>query len=276
MLGPVILANTMTKGSTRGKSGSLWQYHSRSDQHSKVACWTILFDLLHECPIFRRHASEGKIAFAINHVLAGRIQKALDLVICHVPSKRDRGQRPTFASLAETYDVQLGAEFSEVLATLPAIEQERTDDVSQVLIALEAKACMTEHSKSMPRLFAEILATGYLAKRSSDNPITGCYAIVNASETFKTPSTAGKENRHTQPRDAKLVVDMIGTAIPTMDGFDFGYDAVGVSVINCRNDGSPVTLSSGPPAPGPRDAHNYERMIRALCSKYGSRFGNTL
>ena len=78
MLGPTILAKTLTKGTKKGEN--IWQYHSRSDSHSKVACWTVLFDLLQECPIFRRHADEGKIGFRVNHILAGRLPKALDPV----------------------------------------------------------------------------------------------------------------------------------------------------------------------------------------------------
>lgn len=276
MFGPAILANTLTKGTKKGALDRVWQYHSRSDSHSKVACWTVLFDLLRECDIFRRHVQEGKIGFAVNHVLAGKIPKALDLVICRVPSTRGAGARRTFSQLVEPLGIQLTAESDAALSALPILEEERASDVSQVLLALEAKACMTEHSKSLPRLFAEILATGYLAKRSTDNPITACYAIVNAANTFETPSGAGKINVHTQPHDAKIVVDMVGNAIPTTDEFEFGYDAVGIVVLKCENNGTPVTLVNDFPAPGLHDPHNYMRMIRALCSKYGGRYGNTL
>ncbi len=274
MFGPTILVDTLTKGTKKGEH--IWQYHSRSDSHSKVACWTVLFDLLRECDIFRRHATEGKIGFAVNHILAGKLPKALDLVICRVPTTRGAGERRNFADLAELYGVQLDAKSKDALAALPMLEEERRDDVSQVLIALESKACMTEHSKSMPRLFAEILATGYLAKRSTDNPISACYCFVNAADSFVTPSSAEKVNRHQQPRDARTVVDMIGNAIPTVEEFAFGYDAVGIVVVKCKNDGTTVTLVNDFPAPGTHDPHNYERMVRALCSKYGSRFGNTL
>jgi hypothetical protein len=32
------------------RHGNLWQYHSRGDRHSKVACWGILLDLMASCP----------------------------------------------------------------------------------------------------------------------------------------------------------------------------------------------------------------------------------
>ena len=33
--------------------GNEWQYHSRSDKHSKVACWAVLFDLLQTSALLR-------------------------------------------------------------------------------------------------------------------------------------------------------------------------------------------------------------------------------
>ena len=56
------------------------------------------------------------------------------------------------------------------------------------------------------------------------------------------------------------------------DTKDFGFDVVGTTVVECRNDGSPVTVMSGPPAPQISDHHHYERMIRAICAEYRSRF----
>jgi hypothetical protein len=160
-----------------------------------------------------------------------------------------------------------------VLATFTDIEEDRSTDVSEVAIALEAKACMTEHLKSLPRLHAEVLATGYLAKRAVPDCITVSYSLVNAAPTFRTPSGAGQENTHSQPSDAARVVEMLSTAIPMVrGGFDFGYDVIGISVIECRNDGSPVSICSEAPAPQSNDHVHYERMIRSICSAYRSRF----
>jgi hypothetical protein len=46
MFGPEILVRTLSKATRVDRSGNRWQYHSRSDHHSKVACWGIIFDLL--------------------------------------------------------------------------------------------------------------------------------------------------------------------------------------------------------------------------------------
>ena len=69
---------------------------------------------------------------------------------------------------------------------------------------------------------------------------------------------------------------MIGEAIPTANEFQYGYDAIGVSVIRCANDNTRVELIEGAPAPSNTDHHNYERMIRSLCSAYRNCPGRTI
>ena len=275
MLGPSLLVRTISVATCKGSAKASWQYHSRSDSHSKVACWTVLFDMIEACDVFRKHVGEGKVGFAINHVMVGKIPKTLDLVVCRVPPRGRHGTRRSFREVGESYGVQVAAEDIARLDALPSLEEERRDDVSEVLIALEAKACMTEHAKSLPRLFAEILATGFLAKQAVPSCLSVAYAVVNAADSFVTPSN-NKTNRHDQPHDARMVVEMLASAVPTSSEFRFGYDAIGATVIACRNDGSTVSLIQGDPAPGPRDHLRYEQMIQKLCSRYRERFGNTL
>ena len=88
------------------------------------------------------------------------------------------------------------------------------------------------------------------------------------------PSGDGRHtNVHSQPDDARRVVEMLSTAIPQVQsGERFGYDAIGVTVISCRNDGTPVRVVDKPPAPSTQDCVHYERMIRLICSSYRSRF----
>jgi hypothetical protein len=218
----------------------------------------------------------GLIGFGINHVMVGPINKTLDLVITIVPPNRKKLSRDSFAELAQKYEIPLTFEEREVLAALPIVERDAKVDVSEVAIALEAKACMTEHQKSMPRLHAEILATGYLARQAAPKCITVSYSMVNAANTFISPSGKEAVNQHDQPQDALRVVSMLGTALPlAKSSRDLGFDAIGTTVIECRNDGSPVTVLSRSPAPSTADHHHYERMIRSICSEYRSRFPMT-
>ena len=275
MRGPRILVDTMSVASTRGSGTVPWQYHSRSDSHSKVACWTLLFDLLLECDALRDAAAQGRIGFGINYEMVGPINKTLDLVITLVDPSRDIGRAKSLKDIATVYGIVLNEADRLKLAGLPGIYEDRERNASEVAIALEAKACMTEHTKSLPRLHAEILATGFLARQAQRQCITVSYSLVNGALDFKTPSsTTGKVNVHSQPSDARRVVDMIDGAIPVASGMrEMGYDVVGVSVISCRNDGSPVTLIDDPlMAPTTKDRLHYQRMVRNICSEFRARF----
>jgi hypothetical protein len=92
--------------------GNRWQYHSRSDRHSKVACRVVLFDASALWTL-RRHAEMGKVAFGINHQMIDfrtDKRKDLDLVICE-PLESEPDEEPgrwrSFAQLAEEYGVLL-------------------------------------------------------------------------------------------------------------------------------------------------------------------------
>ena len=84
MYGPDILVRTLSQTSRADRYGNAWQYHSRSDHHSKVACWAILFDLLVKCPLLRRHVDDGLVGFGINHEMRDFVhdrKKNLDVVL---------------------------------------------------------------------------------------------------------------------------------------------------------------------------------------------------
>ena len=121
-------------------------------------------------------------------------------------SAADRGRH----GAVDDDGIRLDDEDRSVLHGLPVVEEDSDQDVSEVTIALEAKACMTEHLKSIPRLHAEILATGYLAKRAAPRCISVSYSLVNAADTFCSPGRAAKINQHRQPEDARRVVQMLG------------------------------------------------------------------
>ena len=119
MRGPTILAQSMSAATRRGKSPRAWQYHSRSDTHSKIACWALLFDLLRECDALCAAAEQGRIGFGINHVMVGPINKTLDLVVSVVPPARSAHPRRSFAALSDALEVVLEPGDRSVLAELP-------------------------------------------------------------------------------------------------------------------------------------------------------------
>src|SRR5262245_28911325 len=110
MRGLDIIARTLSVPVAMGQEGTQWQYHGRSDRHSKVACWCILFDLLSTSSLLAKHVGQRKACFGINHTMGDfRMdrRKSLDLVVCTPGSAPARRRDPKgFVMLAREYKLQ--------------------------------------------------------------------------------------------------------------------------------------------------------------------------
>jgi hypothetical protein len=274
--GPDIIVASMSNPQPRGPSKTPWQYHSRSDLHSKVACWAVLFDLIQQSNLMKRHAASGKIIFGVNHEFrdfsTGR-KKVLDLVIAR-PS--GAATKETLGDLAKRYGVVLDARQSATLAALPDV---RRAPVGAVLMALEAKAAMTAHVKALPRLYDELNSSHLTVHGASRQALAVGLVMVNASSTFvspdlnKTPGAPLIVSKHSQPAAAAAVVSKV-KEIPRRTGSATeGYDGLAIIVISAINDGvSPVTLVSSPPAPLPGDIFYYDNMVTRVANEYDTTF----
>jgi hypothetical protein len=275
--GPQILARSLSHPAIPQKgSDHLWQYHPRSDRHSKIACWGILFDLLGESAVLRRHFEAGILAFGVNHEMSDfRVnrRKNLDLVVC---TPREPGAGRTFADLLPKYGIELTPQEAGQLAKLPVV---REAPVGTVRIALEAKACMTEHVKALPRLYDELNSSHLTVHGSANNAVGVGICMVNAAKSFISPDinkldptiSPHRITRHDQPRVTQRVVDKLHQLPRRTRPAEEGFDAFGIVVVDCRNDGSPVALVEEPPAPQPGDIYEYAAMIRKAVGEYESR-----
>jgi hypothetical protein len=280
VIGPTIVARSLSRPNVVDSHGNAWQYHSRSDQHSKIACWALLFDLFDTCPLLFDHVKAGKVGFGINHEMGdfktGR-KKNLDLVLC-TPGTGAKSPLD-FAALARKYSVVLTAEEEERLAELPPIQ---CVPVGSVHVAVEAKACMTEHIKALPRLYDELNSSHLAIHGSADFAIAAGFAVVNIAATFVSPGRNTWEVRdgdyavttHRQPDVTIRTIDKL-KEIPrrTQLGTE-GFDALGIVVLEIKNDGSPVRVVTDAPAPAVGDVWHYDQMIRRIASLYATKFGN--
>ncbi len=282
MRGPAILERTMSVPTPKGANGKArpWQYHPRSDHHSKVACWGVILDLLQDCPLLREHLSDGKVGFGINHELVdfrNNRKKALDLVVCSPGSGRVK--RPAdLRSLAKSWHIVLSDDDRERLRALPDLP---VVAVGNVLVALEVKACMTEFAKAGPRLHDELNSSHLIVHAASNEAIAVGLVILNLARRFKSPSRnpgaddATVWNSHKQPRDAGLVIRKLVDLPRRPNTSEVGYDAFGVIGIDCENDGAaPVRLVAEQPSPQPGDLLHYDTMIHRISGLYASRFAN--
>jgi hypothetical protein len=282
MDGPEILTRSMSATRIPDQFGNRWQYHPRSDRHSKIACWAAFFDLLNTSMLLRTHVTDGKVIFGVNHTMQDfktRRKKDLDLVIARPGTEepdsvtRDR----TLRSLAFHYGVILTEAQADRLDELP---NARSGPVGSVLVALEAKACMTKFASSRPRLYDELNSSHLTIHGASAQAAAAALVMVNVSPEFISPdrNKVNLKGRQPdimpfrQPEGAASIVEKVAE-IPRRSGpREEGFDSIGVVMVYCRNDGSEITVVRDAPAPTPSDDFHYDQMIRRLGHIYDSWF----
>lgn len=293
MYGPNILVRTLSiptagAGSKPFAYGNHWQYHSRSDRHSKIACWGLTFDLLLACPLLRTHVADGKVGLGINHEIRdfrNNKKKNLDMVISRIaPMKVSGGSKAgvrgasDFAGLAVAYGLALNRAERRELESLPSMP---LAGVSTVLVATEAKAAMTAFMKARPRLKDELTSSHQTIHGDNESAIAAGLVLINGASSFISsdrnkhalPLNSAVASQHRQPADASNVVAGLRDIQRRSATSDSGFDALGVVVVACKNDGSPISLvSCHPPAPAAADDFDYSRFVNRLAHLYATRF----
>lgn len=279
MHGPDILARFLTEPGPPDKYGNRWQYHPRSDRHSKVGCWGVALDLLLTSSLLRRHVEQRKVILGVNHTMTdfatGR-KKDLDLVIAR-PAGPTFHRPITFAALAPRYGVELTSEEQGELAALPTLP---VGPVGAVLVALEAKACMTAHVKSLPRLYDELNSSHLCVHGASRQALAIGYVQINSADEFVSPIVNSypiadrppQITAHRQPADTVRVLRKVAEIPRRSASSEVGFDGVGVTILELRNDGGRVTVVSTPPAPAPGDTFHYGSMVVRMANEYDTTF----
>jgi hypothetical protein len=287
MRGPEILVRTMSKPRQLKPSHPCpWQYHPRSDHHSKVACWGILFDVLLSSHLLREHVEQGLVAFGINHKMVDHTNnrpKNLDLVLCRPDassSPTKASARTSFASLAKKFGLELSEDDSKALASLPTLYRM---PVGSVLMAVEAKAAMTEFGKARPRLYDELASSHIVVHGDTDAAIAVGFAMVNGSDSFVSPTknpciawgAPMVASTHDQPTQLKLTIEKI-RSLPRRESVGRpGFDAIAAVAVSCRNDLTTPVRHIDDPAEGAvpnGDVLAYSTMINRVVGIYASRF----
>jgi hypothetical protein len=203
-------------------------------------------------------------------------KKNLDLVLCTPSGGSSISSPMTLASLARDYQIDLTEAETQELISLPPL---RRAPVGSVLMALEAKACMTAHQRALPRLYDELNSSHLTVHGATEQAIAAGFVMVNVATKYLSPDlnkknliTAPEWSTHGQPRDARLAIDKVRQLPKRAKTGDAGFDALSIVVIECANDGSPVRLIEDAPAPPPGDIYFYASMIDRLGHIYATRF----
>jgi hypothetical protein len=245
----------------------VYRYHSRSDVHSVVLCELVMRDLLMSSQLLREQASRGEAAYGINvkHIwkTTGKA-KALDLAV-GVPNT------PTFPVAPGEIGKLENAKRRSNRAPLVA-----QNTLSRLLIACEAKAVMTEHGKSQPRLFDELSSSHEIVHQGDQETIATGIVMVNIARRFVSPlrqrdASNLHYSKHDQPLvTARMIKHLRGLRIRDEVG-QVGFDAFCTFVVDSDNQTGCV-LHTEPPAPQAGDPDHYDTFIQRITRFYAARF----
>lgn len=228
----------------------VYRYHPRSDEHSKALCRMVMDDLLDTCPLLRAHARDRIVVGGVN-------------------------SRFSFANgKVKNLDLAIG---------LPAVRAEETDPselmstgrIASLRIALEAKQCMTEHSKTKPRIFDELSSSHEIVHQGDPTAIAAGIVVVNIADQFVSPLRQESDGpvsytRHRQPEVAESMVRHLRGLKLRAGAGEVGFDAFAIIVVDCNNIGA-CKLHSGPPAPQPGDPDHYVTFLQRIGAAYAAR-----
>lgn len=234
----------------------VFRYHPRSDEHSKKLCRLVLDDLIVACPLLYEHLTAGIVVAGINASM-------------------------TFLNgKTKTLDLAIG---TPVDAATPVLLVDPTVPIrlKHLRMGCEAKQCMTEHSKTKPRIFDELSSSHEIVHQGDRLAIAAGIVVVNFADQYASPTrqTSGDGplivSEHRQPDVTKSMVDHLNGLImrSTIDGV--GFDAFSTVVIDCDNT-SLCKLHTNVPAPQPGDVHHYSTFINSISNAYVERFGQPL
>jgi hypothetical protein len=234
-----------------------------------------MFDLIQRCSLLRDHVSAGKVAFGINHELRDFKQnrkKNLDLVLC---TGHDRIVS-TFEEYGAHNGVVLEPGEKAALDSLPVFHRA---SVSNVLVALEAKACMTEHSKALPRLHDELSSSHQTIHGDTGGAIAAGYVLINCADTFVSPDRNRRKirrgkadtNIHKQPAIALKTLEAMMKLPRRSHDQEHGFDAFGISMLHCCNDGTPVVIDTVANSQVPNIV-TYASLVQRLAHLYATKF----
>ena len=228
----------------------VYRYHPRSDEHSKKLCSLVVDDLKAASPLLAEHLRSGKVVAGINepYLFANGKKKTLDLAV----------------------GTPLGVESSGGLKTA------KGQTIGGLLIACEAKQCMTEHIKTEPRIFDELSSAHEIVHQGDTLVISLGVVVVNIASTFASPLRQTAEDplhfsKHRQPAVTESMVNHLrGLQIREKPG-EVGFDAFATIIIDCDNVGA-CRLHTAAPAPQPGDKDHYETFLSRLSAAYAARF----
>lgn len=227
-----------------------YRYHPRSNSHSIALVKEVLHDLMLASPRLRDHAMSGKVAYGIELNFTSPV-----------------------TNKSKNFDMCIGLPETPVLRS-NSIQQVK--NLREVRISVEAKACMTEHVKSKPRLFDELSSSHEIVHQGNPEAIACGITVANMADRFLSPlrqKVKGKLDwtKHRQPDVTQQVVQHLRGLVMRDSVSGVGFDAFCTFCVACDNQNAASNYTD-PPCPQPGDADHYDTFISRIASFYEQRF----
>ena len=255
LLAPSAFANWLSSKIANDKKHGrkVYRYHPRSDEHSKKLCALVLDDLKSVCPALAKDMETGAVVGGINSDVEfenGKT-KALDLAI--------------------------GQPAAAVSETMLLTGTETNTKIKRVRISCEAKQCMTEHSKTKPRIFDELSSSHEIIHQGEPGAIAAGIVVVNIAPQFASPLRQSPQpaeivfTKHRQPAVTQDMVNHLRGLKRRSTSEGVGFDAFSTIVVDCDNVG-PCSLHTAAPAPQAGESDEYRTFLLTVARLYTDRY----
>ena len=112
--------------------------------------------------------------------------------------------RQTLFDVCQKLEIAFSAEELSRIKALPVLKMA---PVGNVLMALEAKACMTAHQKALPRLYDELNSSHQTVHGAAESAIAVGFVCINAATSYLSPDRNKRKlegeptwSKHKQPQ----------------------------------------------------------------------------
>lgn len=215
-------------------------YHPRSNAHSNALAEAIAADLFAHCGILRARGEAGNVVYDLNFNIQARTSWNVDLVI---------GEPPPLEGPESAAGITRG-------------------QPSTIQIAIELKAVMTEHRKTVRNRVRDLEAHHQHVHQYNPRTVAGGVLLVNAAERFQSPLRPS-------PTAHRRIDSLVQHCVQELRGIDVrsqttlpGLDAACAMVLDFSNTGDSAEYVSGPPAPAIGDPMHYDAFIQRVCGAY--------
>jgi len=276
-----MVASVLSCRDNAPKSKPIWQYHPRSDHHSKVLSAALLIDLISECKTLQRHIKNGAVRFGINHTITDKTSgntKDLDLVILSPDRSSEIGNQSTLLEYISGIPNLRESSCSIAKATIEHWGKIKRAQSGGLLMTIEAKAIMTEFGKAFPRFYDELSSSQRIVCNSGLGCITAAAVMINHSDEFISPTIAHnntpeegkpkKSSNHQNKLKECYQNKLLQLPMKNNENPNAGYDEVLAIDIFMRNDGSKVKAIKNFKKPDRCDHLTYSRSIKQLSTIY--------